>query len=444
MSTRSPDAGGGCGLSVQTTHWVRGELDAREAREFEAHLASCPACREAVDEIGVVVGACRRHGARSSIEFAQQDPSSEIVARGILERARAEAGRVITRHRAVRWLSAAAAVIVVGAVIGIVLASRSQFATSTDSRVAVVTPKAPDDASRLPAAVGVEVAQDDLARRVADAQRDALAWLVTVQDERGAWSPGTWGGDDDYRVGVTGLAVMALASSESSEHEDVARAGVAFLLGEQRDDGVFGPSSYGELYNHSVATLALLDFHARHVEATDAGDTRAERLRGGIDRALDHLVAVQTRGGAWGYSSGGYASGRASGVSPGGGGENLSVSIWPVQCLVKARELGWPNLDVAIERGFRWLEADPDAGGSRVLVGHGGHVCGGDGSVSALGLALRDAALGPSSAGRRALDAVARASVETASHESHEVATLAVEAATDDASDASGAAGDRR
>jgi hypothetical protein len=96
-----------------------------------------------------------------------------------------------------------------------------------------------------------------------------LRYLVDVQEDDGSFDPGRTGGVAALRVGMTGLATLALLSSAEEgipggPHRFAVEAALDHLRGSVRDDGTIGAvDGLGErdfaytLFNHSLAVAAL-------------------------------------------------------------------------------------------------------------------------------------------------------------------------------------------
>jgi hypothetical protein len=114
-----------------------------------------------------------------------------------------------------------------------------------------------------------------------------------------------------------------------------------YLAGTQGRTGRFGPDFSGALYNHGIATAALLEHFAR---------TRDPRFAGHLDRALACSLACQTPEGGWGYV----------GASPDA---NTPIAVWQIHALSLAGALGWERVRPAADRGLAWLRGVVDERG---------------------------------------------------------------------------------
>jgi hypothetical protein len=217
----------------------------------------------------------------------------------------------------------------------------------------------------------------------------ALSWLLSTQEPGGGWSPAKWGGEPEYQVGVSGLIVMALSDAGTSGTKEAAGRGARFLLDSQMPSGLFGPEFRGALYNHAIATLALLEAQR---------GTPDPRWGDAIERALRYLLRCQSPSGGWGYLEGGEVV------------DSGSITIWPLQALVLARARGFEDLTEAIERSMGWIERHAGKEGIRSLTPGAGrdHFCGADSGLTlrALGTMLvRDASARPA---RQTMDELAK------------------------------------
>jgi anti-sigma factor RsiW len=93
------------GRALMLNAWIDGELDAAAAREAEAHVAGCAACRAEVDRLRAVSRLVRERAPR---------PAAPDVLRERIRRMAAQESRP-ARHAVARprWLAAAAAAVVV-------------------------------------------------------------------------------------------------------------------------------------------------------------------------------------------------------------------------------------------------------------------------------------------------------------------------------------------
>ena len=119
--------------------------------------------------------------------------------------------------------------------------------------------------------------------------RPALGWLSTSQQADGRWI----GDKRDHDVGLTGLALLAFLGDghtpSAGAHRDVVGRGVRFLLAEQKSNGGIGG---GDLYDHGIAALALLETYVM---------TRDESLAAPVSAAVSFTVSSQNDAGGWGY-----------------------------------------------------------------------------------------------------------------------------------------------
>ena len=87
------------------------------------------------------------------------------------------------------------------------------------------------------------------------------------------------------------------------------------------------------MYNHGMATVALLEAYRRG---------RDETLRAPIGAALEFIRRRQSPAGGWGY--------RPRSPEP-----NLSISAWQIQALLLAAQQGWTEHMPALRRGLAWV-----------------------------------------------------------------------------------------
>ncbi len=177
------------------------------------------------------------------------------------------------------------------------------------------------------------------ARRAVDkGLQAALRWLARHQSAQGAWlvtqhvrACGARGyaetcegaepqGNEQYDVGVTGLALLALlgggylpssaepvypSSANAKElgallgaagrltYGEVVTRACLYLVGSQQPNGRLGPDVDRSIYNHAIGTLALCEAY---------GMTGSWLLRGAAEDALEFLVEARGPEGTWRYT----------------------------------------------------------------------------------------------------------------------------------------------
>jgi hypothetical protein len=167
-------------------------------------------------------------------------------------------------------------------------------------------------------------------------------WLKSRQSGRGHWA---WKKEDDwnsdYEVGVTALVLLSYLadghSSREGRYKEVVAGGVDFLTKMQDpSNGFIGPQRGNWLYNHMIATLALLE---NYLLSRDA------ELRMACHRAVHFIASAQNGFGFWTYRVGEPEA-------------DISVSVWAIQAL-----------RTAITAGFRDVAVVPLMRASEMLQG---------------------------------------------------------------------------
>jgi hypothetical protein len=165
----------------------------------------------------------------------------------------------------------------------------------------------------------------------------ALLWLSAHQSANGGWEARGFGGwckgarvedvstgdegSERHDVGATGLAVLAFLGTGRTElgegpHAAAIRRGLDWLVAAQKPDGSIGFDAGQGIYDHAIATLAL-------VEAVGLTGKRAAPAQ----KAIDFLLSVRNPTGVWRY-----------GVRPRDG--DTSVTGWAMMPLEAARRVG--------------------------------------------------------------------------------------------------------
>jgi hypothetical protein len=320
----APPSSGECPQAAEAVAYVQGELAPDEAAAFERHLEACSGCREEVA------------GTREALVRLRELPDGpeRDLAPGILGRIPAGAWaadggrrrRLLLRRAS---LVPAAAAALLAAVLGV-----SALVTRSPGRGGGDSPPRREEAARLSGAVS-----------------RALEWLASSQEPDGSWAAERWGGNANYTVGLTGLALLSfLAEGGPLDGPGAEAAGRAagYIVSRQAPDGRLGPSFSGKLYNHGIATVALVELYALGKEA---------RLELPVARAVGYIRSRQSPEGGWGYSGGRQV--------------NTAITVWQLNALLLAASLEWPDARPAADRGLAWLEGMIDSRGRAGYDGRG-------------------------------------------------------------------------
>ncbi|MGE3163300.1 MAG: prenyltransferase/squalene oxidase repeat-containing protein [Planctomycetota bacterium] len=332
-----------CSSGVDVVAYLQGQLDPSQTRSFRLHLERCDECAGLVEECRpVLLAVAREPVPRRPVDLLPKVLAAVSAAERSPVRLRAApfAGRL--RRVAVLLFSAG----LVGLIAGVVWRR----------------PESPMPATSRSEG-GVSLAADP--ERTAWTQPDnvraaetlGLEWLAAAQEASGGWSASRWGGDARHDLALTALATLAFTNplpaspaTDSNEVEAatesrplaVARA-LDYLVSRQTAAGRFGDLPNGEgLYNHVMATLALLESFARGYD---------EGLRAPIEKALDYLVGAQATDGGWGGSPT----------------QSALLAGWSHQALLLGHALGCADLAGPIARSNEYL-AQCSADGARAAA----------------------------------------------------------------------------
>ncbi|MBI4834338.1 MAG: terpene cyclase/mutase family protein [Planctomycetes bacterium] len=169
-----------------------------------------------------------------------------------------------------------------------------------------------------------------------------LDWLKKTQELNGSWDPEKHDGLKDYQVGLTGLSLLTFITDGNSSlkgtHQKTVQAGIKYLLSQQQENGLFGPSALNGktinyMYNHGIATMAVLE---------DYCQTRDKTEEKAVTKAVGFIVSAQNTQGGWGYQS-------ANGVN------DTSITVWQIFALKLAQTLDIGNTSSALKRASQWL-----------------------------------------------------------------------------------------
>ena len=281
--------------------YLAGELPPGELSTFEAHLASCLECRQAVDSTRDLLDRLR---AVPRIESAR-DLAPDILARIREETASRHYSDSLPSFRRFPhpWprVAAIAALLTLCAGAAFVAHLREQSADLSTA-----------GASSLAGVTGTEANAVGITR--------ALAWFCQTQEPDGSWNAEKWGGNPRFEIALTALPTLSLLSADAltPQSERAVAAATRWLQGQQAEDGAFGPEFQGASYNQSIATLALLYAYQRQPDPA---------LKRSLDAALQAILTRQTADGGWGYLHTPYA--------------DRSITEWHIEGLELASKLGW-------------------------------------------------------------------------------------------------------
>jgi hypothetical protein len=175
----------------------------------------------------------------------------------------------------------------------------------------------------------------------------AADWLRANQEHDGSWSPERWDGSVEYRVALTGMSLLTLlglpedaGSGKTAESE---RQAIDYIVSNQNTAGHFGPRSRGVMYNHGIATVAL-------IEAMDKKSEPVAPVTDAIAEALTFIAKEQLPSGGWGYIDE-------------DGEPNTGISVWQLRALALAQQRGFLADKQPLRRGLFWLKGMIDTKG---------------------------------------------------------------------------------
>ena len=180
-----------------------------------------------------------------------------------------------------------------------------------------------------------------------------LVWLARAQLSDGSWDATRWGGDRPYRVGMTGMAILAFEGCAFTHRKGPFRNNVRraldWLAAAQRkhSDGRF---PFETFYEHGIATMAVCEAYAM---------TDDPKLRPMAQAAINYLCRIQP-------DHGGFRYGGAVPLAEG----DMSVTGWQIMALKSAvlAKLEVPR--AAIEHSHTFLKNTlRDYGTSAYLAG---------------------------------------------------------------------------
>lgn len=296
------DASGACPPPETVVAFAMDGECADGAQAVGDHLARCAACRHLAEE-----AAGTRDLLRMDADLPGRDLTSDIMA-GLP----ADAWAAPDTHRGllIHWQG----LLRVAAVLAILLGT----AQVLRQRQAADSITAPDDA-------------------VVQAMDAGRQWLLEQQQADGGWDAATLDGLPEYTEALNALAIMAIITAGTSPCTGTqARLQQAadYLLARQSPDGLISRDAGAAMYNHGIATLALLEIDRL------TGDLR---LDAPINRALACIGNRQTPAGGWGY--------REDTASP----PNTSITAWQVKALLQARAQGRDVPVAVLRRALNWM-----------------------------------------------------------------------------------------
>jgi len=133
--------------------------------------------------------------------------------------------------------------------------------------------------------------QEDLKKNLAGAYSRAADWLVSQQDESGAWKAGP-PGKEQPSIAYAGLVVAALAEAPAdlrAKYRPAIDKGVAYIASKQNPDGSFGEGPAGAYLKVYTTSISLMALSLAAPDKKDAignarGYLKNNQLKEGIDK----------------------------------------------------------------------------------------------------------------------------------------------------------------
>jgi prenyltransferase beta subunit len=252
------------------------------------------------------------------------------------------------------------------------------FLLAAGMAVLPAAPAFPGDREEKDASPGAAASLSDrITQAHQDAITDGVEWLARQQLANGAFPTCPAGVDNassaNYQTAVTALATLALlGAGHGLKHDDrretVTKA-VSWLLSCQEGSVTRGYVRYpgdtqSKMHGHGFATLALAEAYGTAASPPSAeGGSRnpeeqelrrlSERLRAGVQAAVDCIQDSQSTVGGWDYEP---TSGNTTS-------HEGSVTVCQVQALLAAANRGFKVSQRGIDNARRYMKASQSPGG---------------------------------------------------------------------------------
>jgi squalene cyclase len=177
------------------------------------------------------------------------------------------------------------------------------------------------------------VMMDDATKK---ATARALEWLAAKQNTDGSWSDGAFA----HNTAITAYAMIAFMSQGHLPNQglygpEVSRAARFLMASARPSDGYLTGARGGNMYCHSMATLALSELW---------GQTGDDELRPVVQKAVDLIIRCQNPQGGWRYE-------------PQPTGADISVTIMTVMALRSAKNGGLHVPDTTLKKAIAYIKS---------------------------------------------------------------------------------------
>ena len=131
-------------------------------------------------------------------------------------------------------------------------------------------------------------AEVPLETRVETAIERAQDWLAKQQRPNGSW------GNCNGRNGLACMALMCNGNTPGhNKHGARIAQGIDFIIGSQHENGYLTVGATGNMYQHALATLALVEAY---------GMTHNPAIREAVIKGVDLILSAQNQTGGWHYN----------------------------------------------------------------------------------------------------------------------------------------------